>query len=76
MVLVSDWRGPLGSFYYCTHYLGLHVHVCVVLQGSSDVYGKTTECMMTLLVYKNICETLLIVSGDVESNPGPPRTCP
>ena len=36
-----------------------------------------TECMMYLLVYTNVCETLLIVSGcDVELNPGPSKTCP
>ena len=36
-----------------------------------------TECMMNLLVYQNVCETLLIVSGcDVELNPGPSKTCP
>ena len=32
--------------------------------------------MMTLLVYKNVCEKLLIVSGNVEMNPGPSKTCP
>ena len=33
-----------------------------------------TECMMNLLVYMNVCETLLIVSGcDVELNPGPSK---
>ena len=35
-----------------------------------------SECMMTLLVYKDICEKLLIVSGNVEMNPGPSKTCP
>ena len=36
-----------------------------------------TKSIMILLVYKNICETLLIiVSGDVELNPGPSKTCP
>ena len=32
-----------------------------------------TECMMNLLVYKYVCETLLIVSGDVELNLGPSK---
>ena len=33
--------------------------------------------MMNLLVYKYVCETLLIVSGGVvELNPGPSKTCP
>ena len=32
--------------------------------------------MMTLLVYKDICSKLLIVSGDAEINPGPSKTCP
>ena len=36
---------------------------------------KMSECMMTLLVYKNVCEKLLI-SGNVETNPGPSKTCP
>ena len=44
----------------------MHCHNC----------ATTTECMMTLLVYKIICETLLIVSFDVELNPGPSKTCP
>ena len=36
-----------------------------------------TECMMNLLDYKYVCETLLIVGGsDVELNPGPSKTCP
>ena len=36
-----------------------------------------TECMMNLLVYNYVCETLLIVSGsDVELNFGPSKTCP
>ena len=36
-----------------------------------------TECMMNLLVYKYVCETLLIVScGVVELNPDPSKTCP
>ena len=37
---------------------------------------KMSECMMTLLVYKDICEKLLIVSGNVEMNPGPSKVCP
>ena len=36
------------------------------------MYSKTI-CIMTLLLYKNICVTLLIDSGDVESNPGPSK---
>ena len=32
--------------------------------------------MMTLVVYENICEMLLIFSGNVGLNPGPSKTCP
>ena len=36
-----------------------------------------TKSRMILLMYKNICERLLIiVSGGVELNPGPSKTCP
>ena len=28
------------------------------------------------MLNKNICETLLIVSGDVEMSPGPSKACP
>ena len=31
--------------------------------------------MMTLIVYKDICGKLLIVSCDVEINSGPSKTC-
>ena len=37
---------------------------------------KMSERMMAFLVYKDICDKLLIVSGDVEINPGPSKTCP
>ena len=49
---------------------------CAIWATKSDVHDKMAEGMMTLLVYMNVCETLLIVSGDVELNPSPSKTCP
>ena len=68
MVSLSDWRESFHSFNSvmlgCDSYISWS-YVC-----------KMNECMMTLLVYKDICGKLLIVSGDVEINPGPSKTCP
>ena len=73
IVSVSDWRGPFSPL-YCIVLRAMYFHKCAT---RSDVQGKITECMMTLLVYMNVCEKLLTVSGcDVELNPGPSKTCP
>ena len=55
-------------------FITLYLELYIVINVFCDVYGKTTECMMTLLVNKNILE-ILIVNGDVELNPGPSRIC-
>ena len=43
----------------------------MLVQVVSDVYRKTNNCVMTLIVCQNICGTLLIVCVDVELNSGP-----
>ena len=53
----------------------LYLELCVVIIVSQRMVRRT-ECMMTLVVYENICEMLLIFSGNVGLNPGPSKTCP
>ena len=68
MVYLSDWRESFHSFN------------SVMLGCDSNILWnyvcKMSERKMTLLVYRVICGKLLIVSGDVEINPGRLKTCP
>ena len=67
MVSLEQWRAAIGSF------------ACLKLRRSGICEGCVRyDCMVMicLMVYTSIVAMLLIVSGNVELNPGPYKTCP
>ena len=77
MIDICQWRSCIGSWYY--HQISYHTH-CTKKSPSSDVTtdnsrinGVTRVRWIRGLTFSLVCGLLLllILSGDIELNPGP-----
>ena len=67
---LEQWRASIGSF-ACR----MSFKNCKLKREDVTVIHECMKCL-SLIVYANIIAMLLIVSGDVELNPGPTKKCP
>ena len=71
MIDICQWRSSIGSWYY--HQISYHTH-CTKKSHTSDVAtGVTRVRWIKSLTFSLVCRLLLllILSGDIELNPGP-----
>ena len=68
---LEQWRAAIGTFASCISFKNCKFQKC-------EDGTMSHECMkcLSLIVYTNIIAMLLIVSGNVELNPGPTKKCP
>ena len=67
MIDICQWRASIGSWYY--HQISYHTH-CTKKSPTSDV--TTDNSRIRGLTFSLVCALLLLIlSGDIELNPGP-----
>ena len=69
MISLDQWRATIGCFASCRM-----PKSCMFIKCRSCVSHECVMCV--IIVYASIIGMLLIVSGNVELNPGPNKKCP
>ena len=74
MIDICQWRSSIGSWYY--HQISYHTktsHTSDVTTDNSRINGVTRIRWIRGLTFSLVCGLLLllILSGDIELNPGP-----
>ena len=78
MIAVEQWRAVVG----CFHCSRLCLSRCNCRQHdnhntySSQFSKLKCLCCLLVLISSYCCSLLLLISGDVEMNPGPTKLCP